>query len=311
MVTGMVGRERGVAVVMALVTVALATTAATTMLYRAHVWARDLELTADAAQARQSAMATVALASAVLLDDGRRTTVDHVRSAWSAPLSPGPVEGGMVEARIVDQQGLFNLNNLLRHGSVDSAAVARYRTLLTLLRLPVELADSLTDWMDADIVKVSRFGAEDEEYLRQSPPGRAANRALADVGELARIKGYTDEVVAGLRPFVSALPDRTAINVNTAPAEVLAAVIEGLTLAEARAMVAQRNPVYFKDVADFRARSPRGEELKVGEGLVTVTSSHFRVTVSARRGDVRVRAQASLFRAQRGSWPVMTAQTID
>ncbi|MBI4756224.1 MAG: type II secretion system minor pseudopilin GspK [Betaproteobacteria bacterium] len=304
-------RERGVAVVMALVTVALAATAAATMLYRAHVWARDLELTADAAQARQSAVAAVARAAEALRDDGSRTTVDHARSAWNAPLSPGLVEGGVVEARIVEQQGLFNLNNLLRHGSVDSAAVARYRTLLTLLRLPVELADSLTDWMDADIAKVSRFGAEDEDYLRLSPPYRAANRPLARLGELARVKGYTDEVVAVLGPFVTVLPDGTAVNVNTAPAEVLAAVIDGLTLVEARTAVAQRNPAYYKDVADFRARLPRAAELKAGEGLVTVTSSHFRVTALVRRNDVRVRTEALLYRAQRESWPVTVAQTMD
>jgi general secretion pathway protein K len=63
------------------------------------------------------------------------------------------------------------------------------------------------------------------DYLGLEPPYRAANRALTTVDGLARVKGFDAETLARLRPFVTALPQATQVNVNTAPADEMAAVL--------------------------------------------------------------------------------------
>jgi len=80
-----------------------------------------------------------------------------------------------------------------------------------------------------------------------------------ELGELVRVKGFDSRTIESLRAFVSVLPaTRTPINVNFAPAEVLVAVIEGMTLSDARLLVQQRQGQPYKDIADFKRRLPHG-----------------------------------------------------
>ena len=83
-------------------------------------------------------------------------------------------------------------------------------------------------------------GAEDQHYLALDPPYRAANRRIADLAELARVKGFDARAVARLEPFVTALPDETPVNVNTAPAAVLRALVPGLGPEDATRLVRAR-----------------------------------------------------------------------
>ena len=135
--------------------------------------------------------------------------------------------------------------------------------------------------LDADNDPQPNGGAEDEYYMSLQPPYLAANRLMTDVSELALVRGFNDQVRERLNPFVSALPANTAVNVNTASPEVLSAVIEGLDLDAARALVAQRERAYFRDSSDFLSRLPRGIEIAGND--FKVSSDYFvgrvRVTI--------------------------------
>jgi general secretion pathway protein K len=109
---------------------------------------------------------------------------------------------------------------------------------------------------DADSQLQPRDGAEDGYFSARPLP--AANRPLADIAELVLIRGFDENVRARLRPFVTALPRFTAVNVNTARPEVLAATIEGLDIDSARSLSAQRERAYFRECADFLDRLPGG-----------------------------------------------------
>ena len=216
-------QQRGVAIVLAMGVVAMATMAATAMMITQSTWSRESELTADNVQAQSLVQAGVDWARAVLSDDRRMGDVDHLGEPWAMRLPPMSVESGELAGYIEDQQGLFNLNNLVKGGKVNLAQLAHFQRLLSLLGLPAALAGTLADWVDADSEPQPQGGAEDETYLALQPPYLAANRPLADVAELALVRGFDDGVRARLRPFVTALPVFTAVNVNTAPPEVLAA----------------------------------------------------------------------------------------
>ena len=294
--------QKGVAIVMAMSVVALATIATTAMMTTQSTWSRESELQVDHAQAQVLIQAGVDWARAVLSDDRRSNNIDHLNEPWALRLSPMPVDNGELAGYIEDQQGAFNLNNLVTGGKINALQLERFRRLLSILGLPATLAYSLADWIDADNDPQPNGGAEDEYYLALQPPYLAANRPLIDVAELALVRGFDDQVRARLSPFVSALPASTALNVNTASPEVLSAVIEGLDLDAARVLVAQRERIYFRDYGDFVSRLPRG--IEVASNDLIVSSKYFVARVRVTIGGAEARGMALLARPDIG-WPAV------
>lgn len=298
----MKARQRGVAVVMAMGVVALAAIAAAAMLASQSTWSRYAALGAEHDQAKALVHAGVDWGRAVLSDDRRMSSVDHLGEPWALRLPPVPVDNGELAGRIDDAQGAFNLNNLAVKGVVSATHVEQFQRLLQVLDLPEALAASLADWIDADSEPQPQGGAEDGYYQSRQPPGLAANRALTDVAELALVRGYDDAVRARLQPFVSALPGFTAVNVNTAAPEVLVAVVQGLDLDAARALVAQRERAYFHNVAGFRAQLPPGAV--AGGNDIATASQYFLASVRVTIGSAEARGSALLHRAAAG-WPAV------
>ena len=287
---------------MAMSIVALAAIAASALLMTQSTWSKESELSINHTQAEVMIQAGVDWARAVLSDDRRLNNVDHLKEPWALRLPAMPVDNGELAGYIEDQQGMFNLNNLVLGGKVNAVQLERFRRLLSLLGLPATLAYSLADWIDADSEPQPNAGAEDEYYLSLPSPHLAANRPLTDVAELALVRGFTEEVRARLGPFVSALPANTAINVNTASPEVLAAVIGGLGLDAARALVAQRERAYFRDYVDFSSRLPRG--IEVSNNDLVVNTNYFVARVRVTIGGAEARGLALLVRGDIG-WPAI------
>jgi len=238
----------------------------------------------------------------VLSDDRRVSIVDHLGEPWALRLPPMPVDNGRLAGFIEDQQGEFNLNNLVNDGKVNLRQLAHFRHLLTILDLPADLADALADWLDADSEPQPRGGAEDSYYLKLARPYLAANRPLVDVSELALVRGFDDKARARLRPFITALPRFTAVNVNTASPEVLAAVIEGLNLDGARALVAKRERAYFRNNADFLSQLPTEAVAPVDD--IAVSSAYFMATMRVTIGGAEAHGSALLAREDM-QWPAI------
>lgn len=298
----MIRNQRGVAVVMALGVVALAAIAVSAMLTTQGIWVRERQLEADHAQAHILIQSGVDWARAVLSDDRRLTNVDHAGEPWALRLPPMPVDNGELAGYLEDQQGMFNLNNLVQGGKVNEVQLERFRRLLSLLGLPVALAASLSDWMDTDSDPLPAGGAEDDYYLSLPFPRLAANRPLTDVAELSLVRGFDEDVRARLAPFVTALPGATPINANTATPEVLSAVIDGLDLDSARSLAALRERTYFRDYADFVARLPRG--VSAPADAFRANSNYFVAHVRVTIGAAEARGEALLARNDAG-WPAI------
>jgi general secretion pathway protein K len=295
-------RQHGVAIVLAISVVALAALVAAAIMVSQSTWARQLELTAEHVQARAVLQAGADWARAVLSDDRRVSNVDHMGEPWALRLPPMPVENGELTGQIDDQQGAFNVNNLVSDGKVNVAQLAHFRRLLAILGLPEALAYTLVDWIDDDSQPQPQGGAEDTYYLALDPPYLTANRPLIDVAELALVGGFDVTVRARLHPYVTALPGFTAVNVNTALPEVLAAIVEGLDLGSAQALVSQRDRAYYRNADDFSKRLPRGATAAAED--ISVSSDYFVATLSVSIGGAQARGKALLARAGSG-WPVV------
>jgi general secretion pathway protein K len=270
--------QQGVAIVLAMGVVALAALTATGLLVSQSTWARQVELAAGHVQARLIMQAGLDWARAVLSDDRRVSNADHLGEPWALQLPPIPLDNGTLAGRIEDQQGRFNLNNLLLNGKVNPAQLACSRRLLAILDLPPALADALAGWITA------------------------GGRPMADASELALVRGFDDGARARLGPYVTALPRFTAVNANTASPEILAAVIDGLGLDGARALVVQRERAYFRNVSEFFSQLPPGFVVTTED--ISVSSEYFIATMRASIGGAQARGSALLWR-EGVAWPVV------
>jgi general secretion pathway protein K len=302
--------QRGAALIIAMLLSAIAASVVAGLLWHQQLWLRQYDYQRDAAQAQSLARSGVDWARLILQEDARRGAVDHFGEQWAIRLPLTPLDNGEIGGELTDQQGLFNVNTLVTNGTVQPDALARYRRLLALLDLPQALGATLADWIDANGEPLPDGGAEDAYYMTLVPPRRAANRPLVTLDELAEVAGYTPEIVARIRPFVTALPRAAgvAINVNTAPPEVLAATIDGLSLTDANRIAASRLGRPFQSVADFRARLPTG--LPVNDLVVRVSSDGFIARVNVRQGEVRASALALIMR-NGVEWPRVIWQMIE
>ncbi len=301
-------RARGSAVVLAMVLAALAAVVAVTVLADQQRWARTVLHRRDQVQAQALAMAGVQWAREILDEDGSHSAIDHLGEPWALPLPPIPLENGEIRGSITDAQARLNINALGAEGVAANAMTQRVSRLFATLGGPLPAVDAIADWIDADGIPRAA-GAEDAYYTAQAAPGLAANQALIRVGELADVKGVTGARIAAVSPFLAALPSNAAVNVNTAPPEVLATIVDGLAGDSLAALVATRAQKPFTTIAEFRARLPRGASLR-GDDALVVRSEYFLVTIVARQGSTLATARALLHRGA-GAWPEIVWQAVD
>lgn len=276
-------RQRGAALLLALLVMALATLLATRLLAAQDDFLGQVQSERDLRQARLLAEGGVDWARAVLLEDQRTTSVDHLGEAWARPVPAMEAEGGQVGGYLSDALARFNINDLLDDSNgVDRAMLNAYSRLLAGVGADTALAPRLADWM-------ARSAAGQGE---RGLPGVRNYYSLAD---LAQVPGYTPDLLQRLRPHLVALPQRTAINVNTADAVVLAAAAD-LSPGEAARAVAARQAGWFRDTADFLSRLNVRD---AGNGLLTTRSDFFLARVTAAYGDAKV-ALGALLRRRAG-----------
>jgi len=212
-------RQAGAALLIALLTVALASILAISLVERAQ---RDLARTEALVAAERSWQLAGGMEG--LARDWIRQSREaglageRLDGQWSTPF---PVPGGLVVGRLFDLDGRFNLNALAHRDPARAASAARQLAeLLRLLDVDAALAPGI-------VGLVGRDGGR--------PPLR-----LAHVSELNRLQRFTPSARARLLPYLSVLPDPDArLNLNRATPEVLAASIDGLSLEAARAILSR------------------------------------------------------------------------
>lgn len=304
----LIRRQRGAAVVTALLMVTLAVVIVSGMLWRQQVQIRSIENQRLTAQAAWIERAAVDWARLILRDDQRRSNVDYLGEPWSVPVAETRLsdflgaglrtdqagETSFLSGRIVDAQARFNLNNLYiwnaagtgREVEIDLPSLQTYRRLLQTLGMNPSLAEPTAQYL----VRAARGGSTD---------GRPVPRPPDTAADLLAIPGYNPEMVAALEPFVTFLPERTKVNANTADAEVLAAAIDKLPLDRARELVRQRDRAYFNNTGDvstqLRAIAPQAST--TAADALDVRSHYFLIYGLVRHERAR-RLQVSLiFRA--------------
>ena len=235
-------RQRGVALIIALILVALAAILATKLTFDGWLEQRRTVSVLAAEQAWQFAMGAEALAADVLTQNAQTGGAqDTLVQPWAQPTQPLPLtpendaEGepiGTLQGAIEDMSGRFNLNNLGRvgqDGKPDPQPLEQFQRLLKSVGLEPKWAGIARDWIDADDLPGSPDGAEDSVYTAQTPPFRTGNWAMTSASELQNMPGFGVDRYRKIAPYVVALPTATAkINICTASALVLESLADNL-----------------------------------------------------------------------------------
>jgi general secretion pathway protein K len=301
------GRQRGVALITAVLMVALATILAVDVGFRGFLDQRRSGTLLAMDQALQVALGAEAWAADFLKKDLQDSQTDHLGEIWARPLPPLPIDGGSVEGRLEDMQGRFNLNNLVNpDGTSNPEAVKQLERLLAMLEIEPAWASAVADWVDADTQPGFPDGAEDSVYTGQSPPHLAANMPVTRVSEIMVLPGFGAERYLRVRPYLSALPVGTPLNVCTAPGMVLDALSEGSREfgLNPQDLETRRKDACFPTLEDLRGAlgDAAYNELK---NSLTESSNYFRATAWVTIGTTQFTLYSLLARSPGSVRPVL------
>jgi general secretion pathway protein K len=316
-------RQRGVALIIALILVALATILATKLSFDGFLELRRTTGVLAAEQALHFGMGAEALAADVLVQDLQTSPANTTLAGpWAQATQPLPItpdnnpEGepiGTMQGVLEDMQGRFNLNNLAHlgtDGQEDPLPLQQFQRLLVSVGVEPKWAGLARDWLDQDDTVGNPDGAEDSVYTSQTPPYRTANWPMLSPTELMNLPGFGADRYRKIAPYVTALPNaNTAINLCTAPALVLESLADGLNgeWSNNPAVLANgRKSSCFPDLNTFKnvASTSGGQKALITSPLDT-KSMYFQLTTHVTLGTTEFTLYSLLVRGQTKITPLL------
>ncbi|NNH00325.1 type II secretion system minor pseudopilin GspK [Acinetobacter sp. ANC 5414] len=281
-------QQQGIALITILVMVALATILAATIAKRQ---ANTAENTAYLMRQNQSllyAKSAEAFFSELLVDDAENAgDIDHLQENWAKPMPAFPVEDGFVSGTLQDESSKFNLNSLVNNdGTPNPQAKVWFEKLLVRVGLPEKLSEAVIDWQDADDETIGAMGAE-ASYYQGLPQGYLApNSKFHNVEELKLVRGFEGQKYLQIADYVSAAPTSDSkVNVNTAPAMLLASLDPKLDVKAVQQVLQQRQAKleHFSNIDDLWAIEPftqvNTDVRNEVNDLLGVQSSYFKAKI--------------------------------
>jgi len=265
------------------------------------------------------------------LDNGRYTAASGVWATPLAEtrlddyIERERVDGEKYDAtlsgQITDAQSRYNLNNLASGKVVAQAQLKVFQRLLDNLHIDSSLASKVADEVarsqqvsaappagsasgtgvngaagtpaTSGTPAAGATGTQTGAAVSSAGPDGAEPMAMLRVEDLLTVSGFTPQAIEQLRDFVIVLPDQgTPVNVNTAPAELLAAIVQDDSVSDAATLVNNRQRVYYRQMSDFTTAI----QGKTVLGAVDVKTNYFLVFSRVRLDRAALDTQALLYR---------------
>ncbi len=281
-----VAKQRGMAIISALLIAAVVAVIAGAMLTRQTVFTRSLEAEQQRVQGQWLLLGALEHSRLLLWDARKKDVLTRLDQPWAR------AQGGVFEGRLEDEQGKFNLRNLVNRQQPDDEQLQHFERLCQLIGVDPAVSRRISQRVIASYdQRVVHKGAPDERLPAKYP-------MLRSLDDLSAIDGVDPKMLRRLHAFVSVLPGNTWVNGNTASAEVLSAVVPLLSLSQAQALVAERDSGrWFINRGDFvnRLRMP---QVAMDSVQVGITSEWFRLQGQARHEQRRVTIEALLHRPE-------------
>ena len=257
-------RQRGVAIITALLLTTLAVTIVASLFWMQQVQVRSMENQRLQLQTKWILRGGIDFSRMLLREEGlQRPAYTSLLSIWNTPLEETKLDDyvekerlaneksdATLQGRVVDATSRYNLTNLTQGSVIDPFQVAVYKRLLTHLQINPTLAQKTAQMV------LDGVGPAQVPIGAPQPPARSVvPLAMTRLEDLLAVPGYTLADINKLRDFTVVLPESgTPVNVNTAPAEVIAALVNNFSVAQAQALVARRKQADYRSTADFTAQ---------------------------------------------------------
>ncbi|WP_201615859.1 type II secretion system minor pseudopilin GspK [Psychrobacter urativorans] len=280
--------QSGVALLTILLLVVSITVVAGAMLASQKIAIRRSGLLFNQDQLLQDINAGQQLAVTIIRADAKLNDTDSTQDIWAQPLPPYTLGSHTITAELRDESSRFNINNLYHDGAPDTVALAVFQHLLTQLNLVPDIAIAVFDWQDTDSEIYKEGGDEAVVYTKQassSADKTLPNQPFVSVEQLQEVRGVSTEVLAALRPYITAVPYYLPINVNTASPVVLAALMDGGTAEQMQALTDLRTQQVLESIEELwqlpQLSALSDEQRQALTPLLAVDSQAFMALITA------------------------------
>lgn len=209
----------------------------------------------------------------------------------------------LITGSIYDLQSRFNINNL-----INKAYKPIFLRLLedTLQKIPLDkleyIVKSTANWVNpfdpgTGIDELMNF------YFDQDPSYTPGFQPMQSISEFRMVAGVNAAIFKALKPFVTALPPMTPVNLNTASVQVIRTLGEGLSNEKANEFLALRSSKGEFSVRDILLLVG---QFKLPADQICVESTYYLSVGHVKSADLALTLYAVLQRTKdrHGVWSV-------
>ncbi len=227
--------QRGVIMIAVLLIVALVAGLAIKYTSQYQLGLARAEARWHGAQARVFLQGTEEVAKLLFASADLDPNIDYLGEPWSNEV-PIEDEGVSGVAHMEDATARLNLNDMdtqidpnKPQGQADRYSQVQRRFIRLLQTFPdiplgqqeaESMLEAVVDWQDGDNAESGIGGAEGNYYQGLPDPYLPANAPFTSLDELRLVRGFRElpQLVTRLLPYITVLPPKSGLNVNTLPA---------------------------------------------------------------------------------------------
>ncbi|MBY0379997.1 MAG: type II secretion system minor pseudopilin GspK [Burkholderiales bacterium] len=292
-------------------------------------------------QAMSILIAATSFGRAGLATSASTSKIDTLQDIWAQPIPKSSVlDDIQMSGYITDEQGKFNINDLVSYGMVNPTVLQQFVALLGYLNIPTGIAYSIASYM------ASPQNQDDimNQYTMGKPAYRPGGRPLIDLSELLLVRGMQTDWVYKISQYTTAIPQNVnfnessesgvvpppnpnfapkgngiiQVNINTASAEVISAK-SGIPLPVAQRILTARITTPFQNTTDITnfltsngiilSQETNQGEVSIQLNTLTTTSKYFTIHAIVNSGDYEFKYITLVYRENRsGQWPLILWQ---
>ena len=199
-----------------------------------------------------------------------------------------------LHGELYDLQARFNLNNLSdkKYIPVFVNLLSHTGELANVER--VNLALAIQDWLfDYDLARGKDIYTS--YYLSQKPAYYPSHLLMNSVSEFRLIKDVTPNIYKEVEPYITVLPEKTPININTASKKVLMSLGNGLTEAQVNELIMARGNEGIKDLKNINELS---QKTNLPTEQITIDSQYFLNVANASSDEFKITVYTLLKRSR-------------
>lgn len=309
-----IAHQRGVALIVVLMLLAIMVTIAATMSERLFTQFKRSSSQLNYQQAYWYAIGAEALVKKGIEQSYRDSDTVNLSQPWAWKAQSYPLEGGQLTGQVMDKQACFNLNALTALNRADASTDSMRPYLVQVLMHLAEaagaesyqaevIADSAWEFIDKDRQINSSNGVEDAFYEGQAIPYLAANHWIADASEFRAVHQVSRDVMLNIAPYICALPSsKWQLNVNTLAPEQSALLVAlfypYLSVTEAKTLLERRPYDGWRTIDDFLAQpelaAVQGKIRQQARLYLSVDSAYFELDAEVNVAESRFRIRSLL-----------------